>query len=230
LAEALRVRFAAYKALKQPEAAAAEIERFLDASPESSGGGGGGGTGGAIVPMMESLQREVQALIDDGKDSDATDLARRTLLPVAKIVEQRVATMPGSPRDHAIVEQKIADAYRLSGENLSAVAIYERLLVSQPDATPLLMGRAECLYQLGGEERLAEAMNVYKRIAAAGTSAGAENYWLSQLRMLQVLDTINRNTAQIVPRIERLRQQDPNFGGERFRRGFDYLRQKWQGK
>jgi hypothetical protein len=113
----------------------------------------------------------------------------------------------------------------LSGRFAEALAWYERLLVSQPDAQPLLLGRAECLFALGTEERLAQAMNIYKRIAALGLVQG-NDYWLSQLRMLQILDQINRNTQQIVPRIDRLRQGDPELGGERFRRGFDTLRAK----
>jgi tetratricopeptide (TPR) repeat protein len=113
----------------------------------------------------------------------------------------------------------------LSGRFAEALAWYERLLVNQPDAQPLLLGRAECLFALGTEERLAQAMNIYKRIAAPGTTQG-NDYWLSQLRMLQILDQMNRNTQQIVPRIDRLRQGDPDMGGERFRRGFDALRSK----
>src|SRR5262249_26042835 len=150
------------------------------------------------------------------------------LLTVAAVIEQRKSS--SMPVEQPAVARRLADAHRLSGDYAPALAIYERLLGAQPDVTSFVLGRAECLYRLGGEERLAEAMTAYKRLAAAGAAAGVDTFWLAQLRMLQILDAINRNTAQIGPRIERLRQQDPTFGGDRFRRGFDVLRQKYAGK
>jgi hypothetical protein len=76
---------------------------------------------------------------------------------------------------------------------------------------------------MGDEASLAAAMPAFKRIAALGSQDGGEAYWLAQLRQLQILDRVGRNTAKIGPQIERLRQDDPLMGGERFRRQFDAL-------
>ena len=101
------------------------------------------------------------------------------------------------------------------------------MLKGQPDALELLLGQAECHFATGGEQQLAAAMLIYRRLAAAGPSVNHDAYWLANLRMLQILDITGRNTQQIKPRIERLRQQDQELGGERYRRGFEALRGKY---
>lgn len=222
IAETLRVRIACHQALGHPEEAVVVVEQYLQAAPDQAVA--------AVLPLLASLEREVQNLIDDNREDDAKSLAQRTLEPIAMMLQQRLDSgefaSPETSQTSAGVGQRLAEAYRLSGRCAEALTWYERLLVTHPDAQPLLLGRAECLFALGSEERLAQAMNIYKRIAASGPSAGAD-YWLSQLRMLQILDVTGRNTQQIVPRIDRLRQADADLGGERFRRGFDTLRSKY---
>jgi hypothetical protein len=74
-------------------------------------------------------------------------------------------------------------------------------------------------------------MSLFKRIAAAGIEgAGHDAYWLSQLRMLQILERTRKNPGQISPRIEYLRQQDADLGGERFEPEFDRLSNKFGGR
>jgi hypothetical protein len=116
-----------------------------------------------------------------------------------------------------------ADAYRFGEAYIEALRLYDRLLADAPDALEPLLGRAECLHGLGGSERLAEAMAIYRRLAASGPDIDERAYWLSQLRMLQILDRVQRNTDQIAPRIERLRLEDPDLGGARYRRAFEQL-------
>jgi tetratricopeptide (TPR) repeat protein len=175
------------------------------------------------------MERDVQALLDAGNEADAQALARRTLLPAAQLLEQHAASQPPSQQSSNALTTVIARAYLFSGEFNNALPRFDDLLRRSPDRADLLLGRAESLYGLGGEAQFAEAMPNYKRLAAAGpdSSAGADVFWLSQLRMLQIVDRVNRHTEDILPRIERLRQQDPTFGGERFRRGFDALRMKY---
>ena len=45
--------------------------------------------------------------------------------------------------------------------------------------------------------------------------------------MLQILDRAKRGTEQIVPRIRRLRQRDPELGGPQFKRHFQRLENKY---
>jgi tetratricopeptide (TPR) repeat protein len=218
VSEALRVRIEAHQALDQPEEAVDEVKRYLAAAPDRASA--------TILPMMQAIERQAQQLIDESRDDEATSLATRTLLPVATLLEDSLAS-GALPRANAgSAGPRIAEAYRLSGNYAHALTWYERLLASEPDSQPLLLGRAECLFAIGGEERLAQAMTIYKRLGAGGPAIGSD-YWLAQLRMLQILDATGRNTQQIVPRIDRLRQGDATLGGERFRRGFDALRSKY---
>lgn len=227
LAEALEARIQAFEALDRPDDVAREIERFTQAVPDKAAN--------AVRPAMARMQLKVQALIDSGAADQALELAHRTLLPAAQILSRWLTDRPLSSNDPLLLAWQVADAFRLSGQYSDALAWYDRLIGQQPDSVQLLGGRAECLFHLGGEQRLAQAMQIYKRVAA-GLSNDAANpsakaaFWLAQLRMLQIIDQVGRNTEQIVPRIERLRLEDPQFGGERFRRGFEALRNKHQAK
>ncbi len=220
LAEALKLRIASYQAMRQPEKAITEINHFAQTSPEQ--------VGAVIGPMLASLQRDIEALLEQGRDDQAAVQGRRTLLPVAKILEQWLHSQAADDAERMHFGRRIADAYRLGGECEQALAWYSALLQDMPNAAELLLGRAECLFALGGQQRLADAMEIYKRLAAAGPAVDPNRYWLAQLRMVQILDRVNRNTNQIAPRIERLRQQDERFGGERYRRGFVELLHKYR--
>jgi tetratricopeptide (TPR) repeat protein len=226
IGEAMRVRINAYQALRppKPDEALRDLQRFVQASPQQAGA--------VLQPMIASLAADVQKLIDAGQAEQAKTLALSTLMPAVKTLETWLQTpdAPSDPDARASLERRVADAYRFAGDCETATVIYARLLRARPDASDLLLGQAECLFALGGDQRLADAMGLYKRLGASGPSAGASTYWLAQLRMLQILDATNRGTQQIVPRIERLRQSDAEFGGERYRQGFEALRAKHAGK
>jgi hypothetical protein len=179
--------------------------------------------------MLDALQGDVMSLLDQSRDEQALALAERTLLPVATRLDALLndPATPLAAEQTAALGRPIADAYRLSGACDAAQRWYARLLKSKPDALEPLLGQAECLFVEGGEQALAAAMLTYRRLAAAGPSVHHEAYWLSNLRMLEILDRTGRNTQQIKPRIERLRQQDQTLGGERYRRGFEALRLKY---
>lgn len=226
IGEAMRVRINAYQAMRppKPDEALRDLQQFVKASPQQAGA--------VLQPMIASLSTDVQKLIDAGQADQAKELALRTLMPAAKTLETWLQTpdAPSDPEARVSLERRVADAYRFAGDCEAATIIYARLVKLRPNASDILLGQAECFYALGGDQRLADAMGIYKRLAATGVTAGNEAYWLSQLRMLQILDATSRGTQQIVPRIERLRQSDANFGGERYRQGFEALRAKYAGK
>ena len=179
-----------------------------------------------LGPILAAAQAEVTRLIEIDRPAEALERAGQELVPLAEILERwMTAHPPGGPVEGRLRRQ-IADAYRLGERFAAALALYDRLLAEHRHAVQLLFGRAECLYGLG-EARYAEALVIYKRITAAGREASGERYWPSQLRMLEILDRTGRRTDQIVPRIRRLRQQDPDFGAERLRRRFDALENKY---
>jgi tetratricopeptide (TPR) repeat protein len=220
LAEALRLRIRAFRALGRAADAQREAERFVQADPENAGR--------VIGSMMAGVQREVQSLLQISRDQDAVNLARDELLPLARMVQEWLDEHAVDSGQRFQLDRQIADAYRFSGAWPEALVIYDRLLSRYPDAVQLLLGRAECLYAIGGDE-LGQAMTIYRRLAAAGPGtnrASSDCYWQAQVRMLQILDATGRNTAKIVPRIQLLRRQDPQLGGEQYRRKLEALQSK----
>jgi hypothetical protein len=225
IGEAMKVRINAFQELRRPDEALRDLQRFVQNSPAQAGA--------VLQPMLASLRQDVQALVEADRPEEARELASRALLPAARTLETWLGSSAAAsivPAQAALLWRYVADADRLAGQCEVALLIYERLLEGHPNSADLLLGRAECLFELGGEQRLADAMAIYKRLGAAGSGtgeSGRETWWLAQLRMLQILDQTKRNTQQILPRIERLRQGDANFGGERYRRGFEALRAKY---
>ena len=228
LAEVLKVRILAYRGAGRAVDAQQEIARFITAAPDQ--------VVTVLGPMLLSMQSEVELLLDQNQDRKATDLASQTLVPIANELlrwqERTGSTVAGGGglgTDGSTLTIHIADSFRLGGRHSDALPLYEQLLRDNSQAIQYLFGKAECLYALGGERRLGQAMLIFRRLAAIGrgsSSASEAYYWQSQLRMLQILDRMGRNTAKIVPRIRQLRQIDQNLGGERYRRQFQQLQNR----
>ncbi len=219
LAEVLQVRINAFQGLGERSRAREALTRFLEAAPER--------VAEVLVPMKESAELDVRRLLESGQEDEAQRLAARELLPLAEQfeswLEQRSGEAPLAAR------QRIADAYRLAGEYDRARSRYAALREEQPNAAPVLIGLAECLYHTADSDdfdMLGEAMQLYRRLTASGRSVGEQIYWLAQLRSLQILDRTQRNTRQIGPQIERLRTEDEDLGGPRFRPHFDDLERR----
>jgi hypothetical protein len=227
IGHALNARISAYQKLNKPEAALQDLTRFFEASPDQAPQ--------VIAPMLSALANDVQSLINHNRQDEADQLAQRTLRPIAELLHKWLDAR-GTTADIEQFALPLAQAYRLSGKCDLAQQWYRRLSPTQADSADAILGRAECLFALGGalgggnEQNLADAIALYKRLIAAGRTAGHDHYWQAQLRTLQILDRVNRRTEQIMPQIERLKQEDPTYGGERFRQGFDALRRKYTGK
>jgi tetratricopeptide (TPR) repeat protein len=213
LAAALRARIDAFQMAGDGSGARDAVARFVRAAPQRAGE--------VVPPLMAEVQGEVERLLREGQEEEAAGLARLELLPLAEILDAWLAEGPEG--DVTAPRSRTADGFRLAGRFADGLRQYDRLLEDHPDALQFVTGRAECLYGMGDEASLAAAMPAFKRIAALGSQDGGEAYWLAQLRQLQILDRVGRNTAKIGPQIERLRQDDPLMGGERFRRQFDAL-------
>jgi tetratricopeptide (TPR) repeat protein len=120
------------------------------------------------------------------------------------------------------------DLLRLRGEPQAALVAYERALATAPDAREVLLGKAEALFTLGGEQRLAEAMGLHRRLLAGtemtGDAAQRDRaWWISQLRQLQALQMANRFDERAVMRVNRLKALDASLGGPAFAEAFAAL-------
>lgn len=214
LAQALLTRIDAYYAAGRSGEIPRELDRLLEVSPDEAGA--------VLAAMIIARRPRVTELLALSRFEEAAEQARRELLPLAQVIDRWLVSRGNG--NSATVRLQAADGYRLSLRYADALRLYDELLTKRPNAQEGLFGQAECLFHLPGN-RDAEAMIIYRRIASAGQDG--QYYWPAQLRMLQILDRIGRNTDRIAPRIRRLRQQDSQFGGERYRRGFETLLNKY---
>lgn len=214
LALALLARIDAYYAAGRSAEVPRELDRLLTVSPDEAGT--------VLAAMLKARQSRVTELLEVSRDEQAAERAQRELLPLAEAIGRWLKTRGDS--DEPAVRLRAADGYRLSLRYEDALRLYDELLAKRPNAQEAVFGQAECLFHLPGD-RDAEAMIIYRRIGSAGRDG--VYYWPAQLRMLQILDRTGRNTDRIAPRIRRLRQHDSQLGGERWRRGFETLLNKY---
>jgi hypothetical protein len=246
--EGLRARLAvarAWAALERNEASAA-LEALRAGSPPAPGRTAQRRLGVRLAALTE-LDRD--ALADDEVAKDARQrvnaaalerLARlmpSQRLPVEPILEpgpgsararRLAATIRPDPALTAADWTLVADVLRLNGEHGRALEACERALELQPDALEALQARAESARALGGEANLAEAMSALRRVLA-GRETGDEtaqrdrDWWLAQLRQLQVLRAAGRFDERARMRLNRLRAVDAELGGAEFRDAFETL-------
>jgi hypothetical protein len=201
--DAVLTRIDAYATLGRSAEVERELGRLLAVA---------GPRAGDILAAMLAARRETQDLQGD-------------LVPVARALVRWLRTAGDEVRDRARLELAAADACRQAEQWREALGLYDGLRLRYPNAIEVLLGRAECLFALG-DDQLADAMELYKRISRATAGKNGDEYWQSQLRMLQILSRMDRNTQRIAPHIQRLRQKDPELGGERFRREFERLQSR----
>ena len=181
--------------------------------------------GAALVTALSTALEQLDLRSQTRGDVPGPEAIAAELLPLAESLEY---WLQEQQVEDPAAWSLVADARGRSGEHAASLAIYDRLLQLHPSAGSLLAGRAQALFDLGGTERLAESMQIYRRLASAGMQSAPRRWWIAQLRMLQILDSIDRNTEQIAPRIRRLQQQDPELGGADTRRAFEGLLVKHQ--
>lgn len=215
LGESMSLRLKAYHALGRSADVLREVTRFLDSIPDQAG---------AVVPsMLAALQDDVERLLDEGRSDEARRRAERDLLPLAEALSAWLTSASLDAAQQLPLRIRLGDAFRAAGVFDRALPLYEASLAASPGTLQAVFGRADCLFGLA---RYEEAMNEFRRISASRRESRDRFYWHAELRMLEILDRVNRNSEQIRPRIDRLRQMDPSLGGPRFRPTFDSLANK----
>lgn len=214
--ESLPIRIRALWALQRW----AEADRLIRQVPQAAGDD----AGVMLTELIGAARGEVAKLADRDRPEAAIEVAHRQLAPCAEVLASWLAARAESRPVPAGLWLAAADALRLAERFAEASRLYDRVLDKHPDALEPLLGRAECLYGMGLDDD-AQAMEIFRRIASAA-APGSDAYWRSQLRMLQIISRGNRNVARIAPHIEQLRRQDPELGGEQFRREFERLERK----
>lgn len=216
LGQVLAVRIKSFQALGDADAARREIGQLVSEMPDQVG---------AVVPaIVRNLTDDVQNLLARNRTDEARAMARTELLPLARVLEDWMREAALTSDQAAPLRLDLADAYRLAESFDRGLRLYEQVLAVRPDGLQATFGRAECLF---GLERYEEAIKPFKRIAALRAEDHDFYFWQAELRTLQILDRVDRNTRQIVPRIRLLRAIDGDFGG--LRREFDILQVKYTG-
>lgn len=214
-AEVLRTRILAYQAARRPDEASRALTQFLETSPDLA----------AVTEMIEQPLRELRAA---RRGSQQAAAVQAQLVQLTEPIDRWLTKSGGAGGDPYRLRLALAESRRECEQHQSALRLYDLILAERADSLEALFGRAECLFGLTAsspnDEQLADAMRAYKRISAARTSAGDAYYWRSELRMLEILDRLGRNTHRIGPRIQRLRQRDASLGG--YRRQFEQLAER----
>ena len=176
--------------------------------------------GRKLIKKAQGLVEKIDSLNEQGKRLEAETLAANRLKPVAKSLDSSVTRSATLPE-----RVSVARVLQISGDPSAALQIWDALAEEEPTAYVIIQGRADALFALGSKDQLGEAMLLYRQLGQGnpGEYVPKAVWWHAQLRQLLILEQVNRSLDRIAPRIERLRLQDPSFGGPRFRDGFEAL-------
>lgn len=223
LADLMQVRIRAHAESGDTDAARRDLALLLERAPAQAEA--------LVVDLLDAALRAVREAEDEGDRERAERVAARELRPLAEVLSARRASRAGAapqgPASGRAASIALAEALLVLDRAAEALPILDALLAEQPDAARLIAGRAEALFRIG--DRDAEAMPLYRRLAAGGSAVEPAYYWLANLRLLEIVARQGRGVDQIGPRIRRLRLADPDLGGPRFRGAFERLEARFGG-
>ena len=174
-----------------------------------------------LESTIDSMLREHHELMRKGRDDDADALARGQLLQLGHILHDMIRIS----LEEADAMMTVGQVYMAAGMYEEALSLYDQLLAEGGPARPFLMGKAESLYGLGSREQLAEAMLIYRRLTTANEVRDGQ-WWLCELRKLQILEAVDGDDGKILARIRQLQLIDPQMGGAPVNREFRKLRDR----
>lgn len=212
IVEGVRIRLAAFDRLERPEDAAEELRRLSD--------GGDAESGSLLEDRLEVALAAIRRADAAGDRDRVTRIGTESAGPLAEALLAWLDSRRTPPPPRSVL--LIAEGLRRAGRPTEAARSLERLDERFGGVREYAVERAECLYAIGGFDELSEAMRLYRRIAA-GSPPESPDWWLAELRQLQILERVGRDVERIPPRIERLRAIDPDLGGEGVRRQFEAI-------
>ncbi len=210
--EGVRIRLAAFDRLGRPEEAAEELRR-LSASGDTE-------SGSLLESRLETALAAARRAEADGDVDRAARIGRESAAPLADALLAWLDARSGPLPARKVL--LCVEGLRRGGRPNAALDTIGRLEARYANVREFALERAECLYAVARLEDLTEAIVLYRRIAA-GSPEGSPAWWLAELRQLQILRRVGRELDRIGPRIARLRELDPDLGGEGLRREFEAL-------
>ena len=213
IVETLRLRAAEGDPASLAEAARGVAER-------------GGADGGLAIAT--SLQQALGDIAAEEMRTGNPVASKRIQEEVEPLSEALSNWLKQHQSDDASSWLLVIEGLRRSSRSTEALEAADRMLALHPNAGELLFERAENLNVLGGEQRLADAMSIYRRLTRVPRESAPRRWWWSQLRMLEILAAMERNTDRIAPRIRRMMDDDESMGGADVLRGFQALLIRFQ--
>ncbi|MCH2153371.1 MAG: hypothetical protein MK089_08540 [Phycisphaerales bacterium] len=182
----------------------------------------GTGREGAVRAVIETLPEDLMPQIARG----VLPVAGRSIgwpLPLDPIEDPAMAMACVSLGRSLLAEENLdevdlvlaVESIRRGGEPGEALKAVNGILKSSPDLATALLCKAECMHVLSGSDQ-AELITIYARLCKADPVANPIRFWTSQLRMLQLMKDNGRDPADVMARVNRLRQQDARLGGPPF--------------
>ena len=180
-----------------------------------------------LVGELGATIERIHEARDAGRSEEVVRLCAERLRAVTRLIASE-DVMPLTFNERMIV----AEAQSLGGWKKKSIALWEALAREQPDAWAVLQGRADALLQSAEEADLGEAIQLYRRLGqgAPDQFVPKTTWWNAQLGQLLVLEKVERSLERIPPRIQRLRLQDPELGGLRFKNSFDTLEERMRAR
>lgn len=210
--EGVRIRLAAFDRLGRADEAAAELRRLSETGDAEAGE--------LLASRLEVALAAARRAEGDGDAERAARIGRESAGPLAEALLAWADGRAMPPRTRQLL--LVSEGLRRAGRPTPALEVTRRIDPRFGSVREVVIERAECLFASGRLEDLAEAMTLYRRIAASSEEESPA-WWLAELRQLQILRRVGRDSHRIPPRIERLRQVDEELGGEGIRRKFEAL-------
>jgi len=210
--EGVRIRLAAFDRLGRADEAAAELRRLSETGDAEAGE--------LLASRLEVALAAARRAEGDGDAERAARIGRESAGPLAEALLAWADGRATPPRTRQLL--LVSEGLRRAGRPTPALEVTRRIDPRFGSVREVVIERAECLFASGRLEDLAEAMTLYRRIAASSEEESPA-WWLAELRQLQILRRVGRDSHRIPPRIERLRQVDEELGGEGIRRELEAL-------
>jgi len=198
---------------------------------------------GRIESLIDRLRRQASQTLVSSEQQELRQRARNvadTAVKLAKLLVDWARGEGFSEEQLVAFELPYVKALRVAGELEAARERVDQMLSRFPNDPDVINNAMEVYFELGGGPESAEAVNREMLIQAArhantlisGLQPNADGsysaeYWNAWMRRLQINDRLGQQTDDIFFRVRQLEQNDPNLGGEPYKRELTRLKLKY---
>lgn len=220
LGRVLTVQIRAYRGLRQFEAAARLVERYLKTEPAEK-------AGPVLASLAAGMQEEVQRLLDEGRQAEARRLAADSLATFEQL-DQWTRARDTQHAQAAAISFALVQAQHLAGQYQAALTRIQELLAADPRNGNYLRLRALILSDSLGSEapeaQLTAAREAWEALLADPglIEKAPQRYWEARYHQLRLLLRSGR-ADEVEKAIRAERVWRPELGGTAWRERFERL-------